>query len=297
MGGDISRCAVVLCMGCHAIMGDGAAPENPPAGGAPDPRVAELEGQLQKATEEIAALAAENQRLRLENQVQAPANDEELQHELYALRVRLQDAYERIDQQAKILRKQGEEVMAEIKGYALAPGMDTLMTDDYEGHAPGIDIDTMFPHILTFLRDKGRITLEEAVSATWFSERVHHKRMRHLYKGAAEDGVRTCHRAILMQMTQRRILRLEEHEDGNHIWFPSRNFRVGRGKVMKVVKGGTGWHSVSILTKEEEQADQEEWERTRPERERAAQERWERLRREQEEEQQRLRALAAAEET
>src|SRR5437764_281026 len=64
---------VVLCMGCHAIMGDGAAPENPPAAGAPDPRVAELEGQLQKATEEIAALAAENQRLRLENQVQAPA--------------------------------------------------------------------------------------------------------------------------------------------------------------------------------------------------------------------------------
>src|SRR5437763_4484992 len=74
---------VVLCMGCHAIMGDGAAPENPPAAGAPDPRVAELEGQLQKATEEIAALAAENQRLRLENQVQAPADDEELQHELH----------------------------------------------------------------------------------------------------------------------------------------------------------------------------------------------------------------------
>lgn len=288
---------VVLCMGCHAIMGDGAAPENPPAAGAPDPRVAELEGQLQKATEEIAALAAENQRLRLENQVQAPADDEELQHELHTLRVRLQGAYERIDQQAKMLCKQGEEVMAEIKGKALAPGMATLMTDDYEGYAPGIDIDTMFPCILTVVRDKGRITVEDAVSATWLSEQVHHKRMRHLYKGTAEDGVRACHRAILMQMTQRRILRLEEHEDGNHIWLPGRNFRVGRGKVMRVVKDGTGWNSVSILTKEEEQADQEEWERTRPERERAAQERRERLRREQEEEQQRLRALAPAEET
>src|SRR5207249_3267405 len=130
------------------------------------------------------------------------------------LRGQLARAYAHIDELTETIRRQAKEAVAEEKKATprMAAGMATLFGKSTpDGYHAGIDLDRMAADILRAVRDKGSVTVQDAVWAQHpGGESDHHAaRMRLLFRGATEDGVLAANRALLMQMTVVGILKVE----------------------------------------------------------------------------------------